>query len=82
MTSPPVPSLFRQTLISSTKRREPIRTEIPAQRHDRSYGDQHQKFELHSHRVGSRLTPGAMSLTGSKQPGSASQHLLPAPPGR
>jgi hypothetical protein len=31
--SSPVPSLFRQTLISTTRRREPISTETPAQRH-------------------------------------------------
>ena len=45
---PSVPSLFRQTAISSAKRCEPTRTEIPAQRHDGRYGNQRQKFELHS----------------------------------
>ena len=44
---PSVPSLFRQTLISTTKRCEPARSEIPAQRHDRRYCDRPQKFELY-----------------------------------
>lgn len=33
--SPSVPSLFRQTLISTIKRREPMRSESPVQRHSR-----------------------------------------------
>jgi hypothetical protein len=44
----PVPSLFRLTLISTAKRCEPTRSEIPAQRHDRRSCNQHQKFELYS----------------------------------
>jgi hypothetical protein len=42
-----VPSLFRLTLTSATKRREPMRAEIPDQRHDRRYHDRRQKFELY-----------------------------------
>ncbi len=43
----PVPSLFRLTLLSTTKQREAMRNEIPAQRHGRRSGDRHQKFELY-----------------------------------
>ena len=43
-----VPSLFRQTLIYSAKQRQPIRTEIPAQRHNRRSPGRYQKFELYS----------------------------------
>src|SRR5262249_17681508 len=46
--APPVPSLFRQTPISTTKRREPTRSESPVQRHSRRYRDRRQKFELYS----------------------------------
>ena len=42
-----VPSLFRLTLINTAKRHQPIRTEIPAQRHSRRYRDRCQKFELY-----------------------------------
>jgi hypothetical protein len=42
----PVPCLFRQTLISTAKRCEPVHTGIPAQRQDRRFRDQRQKFEL------------------------------------
>ena len=65
--TPSVPSLFRLTLINGAKRRELIRTEIPAQRHDRRSRDQCQKFELYfdrpadltaqSYQCGSRLLP-------------------------
>ncbi len=44
----PVPALFRLTLINTAKRHQPIRTEIPAQRHSRRYRDRRQKFELYS----------------------------------
>jgi hypothetical protein len=44
---PPVPSLFRQTPISTTKQHEPTHSEIPAQWHDRSYCGQNQKFEFY-----------------------------------
>jgi len=37
-----VPPLFRQTPISSAKRREPTRSGIPAQRHDRRSRNRHQ----------------------------------------
>src|SRR6266487_2078502 len=47
-TRSPVPSLFRQTSISSGKQCEPTRKEIPAQRHDRRSRDRYQKFELYS----------------------------------
>jgi len=40
-----VPSLFRLTLINTTKRREPTRNKIPAQRYNHRYRYQHQKFE-------------------------------------
>ncbi len=39
--------LFRLTLSSTAKQREPIHIEIPVQRHDRRYCCQHQKFELY-----------------------------------
>ena len=42
-----VPSLFRLTLISATRQREPTINEIPAQRHSRRYCYRHQKFELY-----------------------------------
>ena len=67
MAIPFVPSPFRLTLLNATKRREPIRTEIPAQPHDRRYRDGHQKFELYFsvatdrsawfYQCGSRLLP-------------------------
>jgi len=40
--SPSVPSLFRQTPISTTKRREPMRSESPVQRHSRRSPDRYQ----------------------------------------
>jgi hypothetical protein len=43
-----VPSLLRQTLINAAKQRQPIRTEIPGQQHNRRSHDQHQGFELYS----------------------------------
>lgn len=43
-----VPSLFRLTLITTTKQREPTINEIPAQRHSRRYHHQDQKFELYT----------------------------------
>jgi hypothetical protein len=50
MQRPSVPSLFRQTPISTTKRDEPTRSEIPAQRHVCRYRYRHQEFELYSDR--------------------------------
>ena len=49
-TRPSVPSLFRLTLINTTKRCEPTRTKIPAQRHSRRCRHQHQEFDLYSDR--------------------------------
>jgi hypothetical protein len=43
-----VPFLFRLTLITTTKQREPTINEIPAQRHSCRYHHQDQKFELYS----------------------------------
>jgi hypothetical protein len=45
--SPSVPSLFRLTLISTTKRCKPTITEIPAQRYSRRYRGHTQKSELY-----------------------------------
>src|SRR5260370_5678998 len=55
-----VPSLFRLTLISTTKRREPTLNEIPAQRHSRRYHHRHQKLELYTagHGVPSAMSSG------------------------
>ena len=44
----PVPALFRLTLINTAKRHQPVRAEVPAQRHSRRYRDRRQKFELYS----------------------------------
>jgi hypothetical protein len=68
----PVPSLFRLMLISTAKRREPLRNEIPAQKHDRRSTDRHQKFDLYFDRPGSLTTQ-------SYQCGS---RLLPWPRGQ
>lgn len=51
-----VPSLFRMTLISATKRRNPTLNEIPAQRHDRRYRYRRRKSELYYDATGSQLT--------------------------
>jgi hypothetical protein len=56
-----VPPLFRLTLISITKQREPMRTEIPAQRHDRRSRNRHQEFELNVNTSGG--APGRARAT-------------------
>ncbi len=73
----PVPCLFRQTLISTAKRCEPVHTGIPAQRQDRRFRDQRQKFELcdldilfNGDQCGSRSLPcplGAVAVSGVGQ---------------
>ena len=45
---PSAPSLFRLTLISIAKQREPMRTEVPGQPRDRRSCDRYEKFELTS----------------------------------
>jgi hypothetical protein len=45
--APPVPSLFRLMLISTSKRCEVTLNEIPAQRNDCRSRNQRQKFELY-----------------------------------
>ena len=63
-----VPSLFRLTLISTTKRREPTRSQIPAQRLSRRYRGQCQKFELYSCSGNRAFTLSQAAKSGS-QPG-------------
>ena len=75
-----VPSLFRLTSISITKRREPTRSEIPAQRYDRRSCDQRQKFELYfSATLARRLT---LNSTKGANPHQARGSALPYLPTR
>jgi hypothetical protein len=73
---PSVPSLFRLTLTSATKRREPMHNEIPAQRHSRRYCYRQQKFELYTDRT--RSDPYEVGLMLLNRRPATSTHSRPS----
>ena len=71
--SPSVPSLFRLTPISATKRCKPTITQIPAQRYTRRYRGHTKKSELYFNKYSAQKCP---SMTLKCQAGGSRDQVI------